>query len=393
MLKRAITAKPLGRRSLLKGGIASGVALSAASAVVAQDAVTDPAAPTDPGYDRTINLEIHDVLLELVDGRLTFMWAFALKGQEPTVPGPLLRIRAGTRVRFRVENHSRVPHGFQVPGMGAGIGPLLPMDQGGERGEVVVVAADSGTYFYLDPVNAPVNRVLGLHGAIVVDAPENLTSTGRPMPYPLSQVGEGSAVDSLFSRLGYNPFPGSRWLRGEQRERVWVMNQVDPRWCARAQAGEAIDPDAFKADFKPRYFTMNGLSGYDAAHDARTVPHGHIGEPFLLRCLNAGLAWHSPHIHGNHVFEVGLNYGRLGNPSTPVANVMEIDTWAMSPGAIGDYLLPFRKPPDIPPQKWPPVQEKFPLSYPMHCHNEISQTSGGGSYPMGLVCDWVIEGV
>ena len=28
----------------------------------------------------------------------------------------------------------------------------------------------------------------------------------------------------------------------------------------------------------------------------------------------------------------------------------------------------------------------------MHCHNEISQTSAGGSYPMGLMTDWEIEG-
>ena len=38
------------------------------------------------------------------------------------------------------------------------------------------------------------------------------------------------------------------------------------------------------------------------------------------------------------------------------------------------------------------VQEKYPLRYPMHCHNEISQTSAGGSYPMGLVTDWHIDG-
>jgi hypothetical protein len=101
--------------------------------------------------------------------------------------------------------------------------------------------------------------------------------------------------------------------------------------------------------------------------------------------LNPGLATHSPHIHGNHVYVLAAD-GRVQD------NVFLVDTWTMRPDGRADVLLPFIRPPDIPPAAWPPVEEPFPHKFPMHCHTEMSQTSGGGNYPQGLVTDWVIEG-
>ncbi|WP_119681250.1 cupredoxin domain-containing protein [Indioceanicola profundi] len=382
-MKQAILATPVRRRTFVKTGLFSGAMMTSlgAGALASDDEIGE-----EPDHDRTVVLEIHDVLLELIDGKQVFMYAFSLKDEQPTVPGPVIRIKPGLNVRFRVLNNSSRAHDFQILGMGPSMGLIPP----GERGEVTLTASRSGTFMYVDPEKTPVNRVLGLHGIIVVDGAENATSNGKPMPYAAADAPPGSAVDALFGRLAQNPFPGKRWRHGAAREKVWVFNQVDERWCARARAGEDFSASDFMNDFRPRYFTMNGHSGYDAVHDPDCVPTGVIGDPLLLRCANAGLAWHSPHIHGNHVFEVASNYAKEG-PSVPLSNVMEIDTWTMPPGSIGDYLLPFRKPPDIPAAKWPMTQERFPLAYPMHCHNEISQTSGGGSYPMGLVCDWVIE--
>ncbi|WP_162937815.1 cupredoxin domain-containing protein [Indioceanicola profundi] len=382
-MKRAIMLEAVGRRSVIMSGLLGCAALSMASATTMVD---DEVSVPEDGHDQTIVLEIHDVLLELIDGKQVFMYAFSLKDEQPTVPGPVIRIKPGLNVRFRVLNNSSRAHDFQILGMGPSMGLIPP----GERGEVTLTASRSGTFMYVDPEKTPVNRVLGLHGIIVVDGAENATSNGKPMPYAAADAPPGSAVDALFGRLAQNPFPGKRWRHGAAREKVWVFNQVDERWCARARAGEDFSASDFMNDFRPRYFTLNGHSGYDAVHDPDCVPTGVIGDPLLLRIANAGLAWHSPHIHGNHIYAVGSSRGEPG-PSRPLSNVKEIDTWTMPPGAVADYLLPFRKPPDIPAAKWPMTQERFPLAYPMHCHNEISQTSGGGSYPMGLVCDWVIE--
>ena len=152
------------------------------------------------------------------------------------------------------------------------------------------------------------------------------------------------------------------------------------------QNNPPISPAAFVRNFLPRYFTINGKSGFFASHDDHIAPHGRVGEPALLRVLNAGLAIHSPHIHGNHVYQLAIN-GRVQN------NIFLLDTWTMRPLDRRDVFLPFIKPLDIPPAAWPPVEESFPLVYPMHCHMEMSQTSGGGNYPQGLITDWVIEGL
>ena len=98
----------------------------------------------------------------------------------------------------------------------------------------------------------------------------------------------------------------------------------------------------------------------------------------------------SPHIHGNHVFV--LTQSNVKGVPVYQQDIYEHDVWLMPPMMIKDVLLPFTTPPDLPPAPWKMVQEKYPLQYPMHCHNEISQTSAGGSYPMGLMTDWEIEG-
>jgi hypothetical protein len=37
-------------------------------------------------------------------------------------------------------------------------------------------------------------------------------------------------------------------------------------------------------------------------------------------------------------------------------------------------------------------EEPWPLRYVMHCHCEMSQTAGGGNYPMGAVTHWEMTG-
>jgi hypothetical protein len=69
---------------------------------------------------------------------------------------------------------------------------------------------------------------------------------------------------------------------------------------------------------------------------------------------------------------------------------MTKDTLMMPGGSTKDAILPMHAPPDI----WPPIEEWGPeltLSYPMHCHAEMSQTAGGGLYPNGMLAHWEME--
>jgi hypothetical protein len=337
---------------------------------------------------QTVNLVVAEANVQLVDGSVVFMWAFAQGAGAVSVPGPVLRVPAGSTVNVTLTNRTRTTHGFAVPGI-AGSGAMLPVPAG-SSGSVSFSAPTPGSYFYLDPLNAPVNRVLGLHGAFVVTPTNGVTSpSGKPMPYAATQ--STPLVQQLFDSLGglSGFFPGNPW--DPARDIVWVFNQIDPSFNTMADAGSAIDPTTFRNTFVPRYFTLNGLSGFYAAHDRASVPRGTVGQPALIRTMNAGLATHSPHIHGNHIYELSTIDAATSAVAVN-ANVLQRDTWSVPPEYRKDVLLPFVRPGDVPNAVWPPTDEPFPLRYPMHCHTEMSQTAGGGNYPQGLVTDWELTG-
>jgi hypothetical protein len=381
------------RRHFLKYGGALAVFTAASTSIpsLLSAQVTDEEVAT--GETADFDLEIVDVDVELIDGSTVPMYAFCYAGQTPTIPGPILRVKQGTTVRIDVRNSSARSHGFQVVGQpNAAATGIAPSDgEGDDKVRITFVATKPGTYFYVDSDNSPINRVLGLHGALIVE-PTNGFADGaaRQKPMPYAPTPATPAMKGLFTALGTTPgrFPGKPWRPG--REYVWIFNQIDPVLCRRIAGGENFTASEFEAQFHPRYFTINGLCGLDSAHDKATCPTGRVGDPALIRTMNAGLATHSPHIHGNHVFVLTES----NNSGVPVyqESLNEHDVWTMQPMKIKDVLLPFTAPPDVPPAPWRMVQEKYPLRYPMHCHNEISQTSAGGSYPMGLVTDWHIDG-
>jgi hypothetical protein len=360
-----------------------------------------------------LDLEMVEVLAEMVDGVAVPMWAFKIDNGSDTlpagarIPGPALIAFEGERIRVRITNN--IPngglHSFVIPGV-IDSGPIAF----GDDETVEFAAPTAGTYMYLDGLNAPVNRVMGLHGVLVVlpSPVRNFTPYSTPT----------ESVRRLFGDLGTTDhFPGRPWTQG--RNAVWVFNTVDPdKNAAAAASSSGINSAAFLGGYLPQYFTINGKSGFfsaqhhdhhgdlESGHDeiplnfsgrfsaydlqANVSFGGRIGEPMLIRNVNAGLMWHSPHIHGNHLYEIAEN-------GTIKENLLLLDTWTLPPLACKDLLHPFIRPPDIPANFWERVkagtnQEKFPLLYPMHDHNEISNTAAGANYPHGMVTHWQIDG-
>lgn len=357
------------RRQFLQYGAACG-----ASLLLTREA----AAQTGPLVTASLTIEPADV--EMIDGVRVFMLLFyGASGARP-----VLRATEGDRLRIVVRNNDTRPHGFAVPGVA---GATIPTIGAGQTREVIFTAPRGGTYLYLDPTLAPVNRLMGLHGALVVAPLDATTPAGVVTPF--SRAAQTPAVRALFEACGPpGRFPGRRWTPA--RDRIWMFSQIDPALNRRVDQGASINPATVAASFLPRYFTLNGRSGIDAAHDEATAPKGYVGEPMLLRVLNAGLATHSPHIHGNHVME--LSGVDAASAQAVRTNLLETDAWTMRPLDRKDVLLPFERPPDIPAAAYPMREEKFPLHYPMHCHIEMSQTAGGGLYPHGLITDWTILG-
>jgi hypothetical protein len=185
---------------------------------------------------------------------------------------------------------------------------------------------------------------------------------------------------------------------------VWDFHAVDPKFNAMIERGETVTGPAMWDQFLPRYFTINGKSGFYSSHDHDTVPTGRIGQPCLIRIMDSSMAADSPHIHGNHVFLLSQrnSVGELNVRN----NILFVDTFTEEVSQCMDWLLPFIRPPDIPGDPKIPLRNliptelgmtlggvpQSPLGYPMHGHNEISQTAAGGNYPQGLVTHWEITG-
>ena len=279
---------------------------------------------------------------------------------------------------------------------------MIAMIEPGSTGTVTFVAPGGGSYLYVDPYKAPLYRVLGLHGAFIVDPIDGNTLAGSPTPFsqpstrrksrPCSTHWAATASPSR-ARNGNRAIPTARnygCSRRPTRRSTPASRRVNrsirQRWWT--TSCRAISPST-------------ALSGFDASHDhgdmtatrpsQRIIPKGKQGEPCLIRTMNAGLATHSVHIHGNHCMECSET-DDLRPPTCAKRMSMSATSWMLAPLGRIDMILPFERPPDIPRGKWPPREEDFPLKYVMHCHYEMSQTAGGGNYPQGAVTHWEMTG-
>jgi FtsP/CotA-like multicopper oxidase with cupredoxin domain len=370
----ALSTATLTKRELLKltGAGAAAAAISSSGLVVLGAGRAHAAEPGEstPWLSDDIELFIRDGIYETIEGTPVFMygWGFRSGGldgrDEFLVPGPVLWANHGDTIDLTITNTRTAPHAFVIDGV-IDTGPIAP----GDTVSVSFAAPSPGTYMYEDSSNGSVNRVLGLHGVLVVMPADR---TLRP----------------------HQDLPGEFWTFVTQW--VWVFNEIDPRFNARAQAGIPIDAGEFAAEFLPRYFTLNGRMGSLAAHEETapdTVISDTVGNPALVRIVNAGLAMHGPHFHGNHVYPL------LHNAEVPRV-IMWKDTIRVMPEERIDVLIPFAIPPNA--VHFPPLPEGdafleelhgHPMEgkWPMHCHIEMSQTAAGGLYPQGLLTDWKMK--
>ena len=423
------------------------------------------------GETETLHFTITDAMKEMITHEPNnpgagpaecYFWVFQEERFPADSPGPQIFAVEGDRIEVKVTNALDGPHAFFIPGPSQAAPPMV--DTGpiapGETVSVIFEAGAAGTYLYHDNMNAPVNRVMGLHGAFVV-MPRKAVAGHKLTPYANPSPG----VQQLFDDFGSTPWwPGLAWEEGDPstdtppaRQHVWLCHQASPVLFAEvgefAQANPGVDfpADRFVALFlgdpfintsndartdvnasfpvkttgfnrKPHFFTINGQSGFFAHHNPAIVPMYRVGEPCVVRILNAGLWLHSMHLHANHFYVTCVN-------NVPQENPLWLDVFNVFPMDSVDYTIPFMRPPDIPNQRgigradaglviqsggtrtWPPVREfeihqpaigtlatsfdgtrqsdlaarQSPLCYPMHDHSEPSQTSQGGNYNCGLI--------
>ncbi len=450
------------RREFLKyGGL--GLLAAGGGSVMGPARALAQSAPT-----RAITLTITSTQIEMIDGKIFPFLAFqdtspGVTGSSPRAPGPVIRVMEGDRVQLTVINARPETHGFELTGVSDAKISSIPGKSGGVNGEVTIefIAPVGGTYMYHDPSHASYHlyRLLGLHGAFIVHPREGLARNPGAVaaaitPYSMDKLGTvdqlaSQSISSLFNALGQTErFKGGmqgRWVpcaleqESSTQEKIWLINQVDPRFNKLITATGITSSSISSSEanivqnWVPRYFTLNGRSGFDLSEGEDVVVKNYIGEPTLLRVLNAGLCHHSTHIHGNHVMVLAHSYlynsttspglfppqashrrvafpgvqhhagdPPLALPGEPIPHeqLWELDVWPSWPMQIRDVLLPLEIPPDMPNISafFPPnggqstAQEPFPLRYVMHCHTEMATTAAGGNYPQGLVTHWEILG-
>jgi hypothetical protein len=299
-------------------------------------------------------------------------------------PRRVIVAETGSQIRLRITNRLAEPHTFTIAGV---VDVTLgPAGSGTATQDVEFPAPAAGTYIYHDTTNAPVNRVLGLFGVLVV------------VP-----------VDAPWTLDGHE---------GEfERQFVWIFHDIDPEWGRRAQLGSPID--AARTPALPRYFTINDRSGVfsagvspDEAENHRThedtKPSGHgrkvnvanfsdpaFGTGQLLRIVNTGIAVHQPHFHGNHVWTVAVDNEVLSRsvPKISADGDIRFQIWEdvveIDPLQTKACMLPVKPPSDA--LGVVLENQRCEYAFPMHCHAEMSQTAGGGLYPGGMVTDWTLK--
>lgn len=413
-----------------------------------------------------------------------YFWIYKDNGPNalpPDCPAPHIFARTGDTIDITIRNDLDEPHNFFIPGVqtvpGRTVrpifdsGPILPNRTVTKRFRVPT----PGTYMYFDSLNAPVNRVMGLHGALIsMPAPPRPLRPGQnPTRRVTPYARPTPAVQRLFNELGSRRgrvgsewWPGLAWEEGDPstrtpafRQYIWLLHQASPNLFAKvgdhpagqdypaAQFVNEFLRDPFNvanpvagANFTPQYFTISGQSGHFGHNTPYICPNNRVGEPVLIRMLNAGLWCHSMHMHANHFYVTYINETQMIVPGAgPVAvrdegrqngvqtNVFWVDTFTINPLGVYDWLVPYHRPPDVPNNRgigmadtadvgpvrgvltWPPNQELSlfippvgtvaggvggtieigvplsPLCYPMHDHSEPSQTSQGGNYNMGMI--------
>ena len=353
------------RRDFMKGAGGGAAALMVGSMI--------PGVMDNPLYAATpveiINFRITDAVKDMVThnpghSAQCYFWVYKEDHfSTPDCPGPIIFTRAGSVVEFVITNDLDEPHCLSIPRLHFTTGPIAP----GATVTKKFRPSRAGTYLYYDNLNEPVNRMMGLHGAFIV-MPKVLTGTTRKRVTPFTSP--PPHIQRLFNDLGQAPWwPGLAWEEGDPasdtvpfRQYVWVLHEASPTLFSEVgnftpgQNYPAADfvqkflHDPFNptpGNHVPQYFTVSGQSGHFSHNNPYICPYSRVGEPVIIRILNAGLWLHSTHIHANHVYV--LSHNNLYDPVPGQKNnSLWIDVYSAEPLATYEWLVPYMRPPDVP---------------------------------------------
>lgn len=291
--------------------------------------------------------------ITMPDGVGVYCKGFSDSATGLNVPAASIICQEGDTLSITVVNKLAVTHNFVIGGLKPGDAPLAStgdiLSGSSKTLTYTIPTGKAGSYLFYDN-KTTYNVFLGLHGGLAI------------MP-----AGKSNQM-----------YSGSPTFVKQQ---FWIFNDIDPALNSAVQRNGAVP-----TTFTPRYFTINGLTSrppgaaghgdptIDALYDTRSKLVGRVGDRTLVRILNAGMCSHAVHTHANHM-------EWLTDRGTVRPSVWKKDTLYLR-NKLGklDAIFPF----DAPPDAYPPVSKGH---FPMHLHDEMSQTAGGGMYQFGSMTE------
>jgi hypothetical protein len=274
---------------------------------------------------------ITDGTKTMPDGAVVYFQSFADAIGTLTIPATPIVCQEGDTLSITVVNRLAATHNFVILGLKPGDAALAStgdIASGATKTITYTIpTGKAGSYLMVDNKTS-YNRFLGLHGGLAI------------MP----------AGSSTTAYIGSPTFA---------QQYMWVFNDIDPALNSAVQRNATVP-----TTFTPRYFTINGLTSLPPG----ATGHGDPTKDALTDTRSRLVG------HGNH-FEWLTDRGPVRSA------VWKKDALYLrnNTGKI-DAIFPFEAPPDA----YPPVTHGH---YPMHLHDEMSQTAGGGLYQFGAMTE------
>lgn len=265
----------------------------------------------------TLYITAGNLTINGAGGATMAAWGYSDVSGTLKVPGAALTANEGDTVNITVVNNHNINHNFLIQGVTT---DTTAIPAGQSRG-YSFTASTAGTYLYYDTLNNNINREMGMYGVLRVAAAggANQAWTGGP----------------AFTF-----------------QRTWVVSEMDkPRWNDVAGTGGTVNTTIYK----PNYFLINGMGGFDGMMDANTTISGTVGQTALVRIVNPGQFAHSLHFHGNHFKVLTINGVRQSSP------YKELDVINIPPLGTADVTYYLNQLGD----------------YPMHIHSAQMETANG----------------
>ncbi len=241
---------------------------------------------TEDGVN-VFRLTAEPIRWEILPGVVTDAWGY--NGQ---IPGPEIRAKEGERVRIVFTNNLPEAttihwHGMDVPNNQDGVPDVTQSAiQPGETYTYEFTAKPAGTMWYHSHVNSIKQLDMGLSGAFIVEA-KNELKYGQDVTILLDEwmiAEDGANMANVPSHMGHD---------------LSMYN----------------------------YFTMNGKA-FPATQNVDMKP----GETVRVRFINAGYQAHPMHLHGRRFKVIATDGVMLSEP-------IEKDTLSVAPGERYDILV------------------------------------------------------